>query len=90
MPRKTAAILAIGEKTRRNREGRLRHGYSCLCCGNEWAKKRDIARGFIDRLQDHDIFLTVQALGELFQILVRKGQRSRAEARKTILIWRDA
>lgn len=57
--------------------------------GMNGQEKRDIARGFIDRLQDHDIFLPIQALGELFQVLVRKGRRPRAEARKAVLLWRD-
>lgn len=34
--------------------------------------------------------LPVQTLGELFNILVRKGRRSRAAARAAILGWRDA
>jgi predicted nucleic acid-binding protein len=34
--------------------------------------------------------LPIQALGELFNILVRKAGRSRADARAAILGWRDA
>lgn len=57
--------------------------------GMNGREKRDIARALINRLQEHDIFLPVQALGELFQVLVRKGKLTRVEARKAVLFWRD-
>ena len=34
--------------------------------------------------------MPAQVLGELFNVLVRKGGRSRAEARDALLSWRDA
>jgi predicted nucleic acid-binding protein len=34
-------------------------------------------------------FLPAQALGELFAVLVKRGRRSRAEARQAILHWGD-
>jgi predicted nucleic acid-binding protein len=36
------------------------------------------------------VALPVQALGELFQVLVRKAGRSASQARHAILTWRDA
>ena len=44
----------------------------------------------LDNLPQSLVFLPVQALGELFQLLVRKAGRSPAEARRAILSWRNA
>lgn len=44
----------------------------------------------VDKLPQALVVLPVQALGELFQLLVRKGDRSPAEARQAILGWRNA
>ena len=44
----------------------------------------------VRRLPDGSAILPVQALGELFNLLVRKAGRSPAKARKAILSWRDA
>jgi predicted nucleic acid-binding protein len=46
--------------------------------------------GLIEQLPPDSIVLPVQALGELYQVLVRKAGRSRVDARATILGWRDA
>lgn len=37
-----------------------------------------------------NLLLPVQVLGELYNVLIRKGGRSRADARTTVLRWRDA
>src|SRR5262249_19030634 len=41
-------------------------------------------------LPAEDIVVPVQVLGELFHVLSRKAGRSRADARSSILAWRDA
>lgn len=56
---------------------------------NGAARKAD-ALGVIQRLPGDSIALPVQALGELFQLLVRKANRTAAQARDAILGWRDA
>lgn len=44
----------------------------------------------VERLPDGSAILPVQALGELFNLLVRKAGRPPAKARKAVLSWRDA
>jgi predicted nucleic acid-binding protein len=44
----------------------------------------------IERLPGDSVFLPIQTLGELFQLLVRKLKRAPAQARIAILAWRDA
>ena len=44
----------------------------------------------LDKIPQNLVVLPVQALGELFQLLVRKAGRSPAEARQAILGWRNA
>lgn len=56
---------------------------------NGAARKAD-ALGLIQRLPGSAVMLPVQALGELFQLLVRKASRTAAQARDAILGWRDA
>jgi len=56
---------------------------------NGAARKVD-ALGLIQRLPAGAALLPVQALGELFQLLVRKANRTAAQARAAILGWRDA
>jgi predicted nucleic acid-binding protein len=48
------------------------------------------ALDLIDRLPQDSVVVPVQALGELFQVLVRKAGRTPADARSAILGWRDA
>jgi predicted nucleic acid-binding protein len=47
------------------------------------------ALDLINRLPDNDVFLPVQVLGELFNVLTRRASRSRDAARTIILSWRD-
>jgi predicted nucleic acid-binding protein len=56
---------------------------------NGAAGKAD-ALGLIQQLPGSAVVLPVQALGELFQLLVRKASRTVAQARDAILGWRDA
>lgn len=52
--------------------------------------KRDAALGLIGKLPHDAIVIPVQALGELFHVLVRKAGKSRNEARNRLLHWSDA
>ncbi|MGH9671857.1 MAG: PIN domain-containing protein [Bryobacteraceae bacterium] len=58
--------------------------------GVNGAAMRDKALGLVQRLPQGAIVLPVQALGELFQVLVRKARRRPARAREAVLSWRDA
>lgn len=53
------------------------------------ADKRDIVLELVRKLPREAAVLPVQVLGELFNVLVRKGGRSRADARDVLLGWRD-
>jgi predicted nucleic acid-binding protein len=58
--------------------------------GVNGAERRAQALGLIERLPGDSVFLPVQTLGELFQLLVRKLKRAPNQARTAILAWRDA
>jgi predicted nucleic acid-binding protein len=58
--------------------------------GINGAERRDAALGLIRRLPQDAAVVPAQVLGELFNVLVRKGGRSRSEARDALLSWRDA
>ena len=51
---------------------------------------RKIALDLIARLPEDGTFVPVQALGELFHLLVRKAGRPPDHARAAILSWQDA
>ncbi|MCO5121736.1 MAG: PIN domain-containing protein [Burkholderiaceae bacterium] len=51
--------------------------------------KRDVALELVRSLPPEAVVIPVQALGELFNVLVRKAGRSRTEARDALLGWRD-
>ena len=53
------------------------------------AAKRDIVLELVRRLPQGAAVIPVQVLGELFNVLVRKARRSRADARDALLSWRD-
>jgi predicted nucleic acid-binding protein len=63
-----------------------------LACaeGVNGAVMRDRALELIERLPPAAVALPVQALGELFNVLVRKAKRRPARARAAVLSWRDA
>ena len=52
-------------------------------------KRQRAAIELVRRLSPERTFLPVQALGELFAVLVRQGRRSRNDARQAILHWGD-
>lgn len=52
-------------------------------------ERRTDALALIRQLPQQAAIIPVQVLGELFNVLVRKGGRSRSEARDALLSWRD-
>jgi predicted nucleic acid-binding protein len=53
------------------------------------AEKREVVLELLRDLPQLSAVIPVQVLGELFNVLVRKAGRSRAEARDALLAWRD-
>ena len=58
--------------------------------GVNGALRRKSALALIERLPQESSFLPVQALGELYHVLVRKAGRTPERARAAILSWQDA
>jgi predicted nucleic acid-binding protein len=58
--------------------------------GVNGATRQEPAVDLLSRLPEGTTILPVQALGELFNVLVKKARRTRAEARTAILTWQDA
>ncbi len=58
--------------------------------GTNSLDRRDQALKLIQRLPQESIVLPVQALGELFHVLVRKAKRRPTKAREAVLAWCDA
>jgi predicted nucleic acid-binding protein len=58
--------------------------------GLNGAAMKRAALELAEKLPQDEVFVPVQALGELFNVLVRKAGRSRAKARRAILTWQDA
>jgi predicted nucleic acid-binding protein len=58
--------------------------------GTNGAERRRPALDLVHRLPQETTLIPVQVLGELFNVLVRKAGRSRADAREALLSWRDA
>lgn len=58
--------------------------------GSNGAIRRDQTLKLIERLPPDVVVLPAQALGELFNVLVRKAGRRPARAREAVLSWRDA
>ena len=54
------------------------------------AEMRDHALDLLERLPVEQTLIPVQALGELFAVLVRKARRSRTHAREAVLHWGDS
>jgi predicted nucleic acid-binding protein len=57
--------------------------------GINGAERRDAALALIRRLPQEATVVPVQVLGELFNVLVRKGGKSRSDARDALQGWRD-
>lgn len=58
--------------------------------GVNGAAARKAALGILEKLPQESTLIPVQALGELFAVLVRKAGRSPERARAAILGWQDA
>jgi predicted nucleic acid-binding protein len=52
-------------------------------------ERRRAALELIRRLPQEAVVVPTQVLGELFNVLVRKGGKTRGEARDALLSWRD-
>jgi predicted nucleic acid-binding protein len=52
--------------------------------------KESVALALLRALPPESTLIPVQALGELFTVLVRKGRRTPARARAAVLSWGDA
>ena len=57
--------------------------------GINGAERRDAALALVRRLPQDAAVVPAQVLGELFNVLVRKGGKSRGEARDALMSWRD-
>ncbi len=57
--------------------------------GINGSERREAALSLIRRLPHEAAIIPVQVLGELFNVLVRKGGKSRSDARNALLSWRD-
>ena len=58
--------------------------------GVNGASMKKAALDLVNKLPQASVVLPVQALGELFHVLVRKATRPSADARLAILSWRNA
>jgi predicted nucleic acid-binding protein len=57
--------------------------------GTNGAFKRDVALTLLEKLAPESTLLPAQTLGELYNVLVRKARRSRADAERAVLAWGD-
>ena len=57
--------------------------------GINGTKRRDAALTLLRQLPQEATVVPVQVLGELFNVLVRKGGKSRNDARNALQSWRD-
>ena len=57
--------------------------------GINGVERRDAALALIRRVPQEAVVVPVQVLGDLFNVLVRKGGKARGEARDALLSWRD-
>jgi predicted nucleic acid-binding protein len=56
---------------------------------SEDAEKPDRARDLLNAMDPNNVVVPVQALGELYRVLLRKAKRSRTAARAAVLTWHD-
>ena len=71
---------------------RVAHDTNVLACaeGTNGAAMKRAALDLLAALPPGSVVLPVQALGDLFHLLVRKAGRAPARARTAILMWSDA
>lgn len=48
------------------------------------------ARQWVERLENHDVILTAQTLGELARVLTSKAGRAADQVRQDVLSWADS
>lgn len=58
--------------------------------GVNGAERRDVVHAILARIPQELIVIPAQVLGELYNVLTRKGGRSRKQARDALLSWNDA
>ncbi|HZT00471.1 MAG TPA: PIN domain-containing protein [Terriglobales bacterium] len=58
--------------------------------GVNGAARKKSALAILEKLPPDETFVPLQALGELFTVLVRKAGRTPARARDAVLSWQDA
>jgi predicted nucleic acid-binding protein len=58
--------------------------------GVNGAAKKTLAVDLVERLSPASTLIPVQALGELFNVLVKKARWSREDAQRAVLAWGDA
>lgn len=54
------------------------------------AERREAVVDLLRRLPKESLSVSTVALGEFFHVLIRRGNRTRVEARRTVLSWCDA
>jgi predicted nucleic acid-binding protein len=58
--------------------------------GVNGADRKQAALSILQKLDPAEVVIPVQALGELFHVLVRKAGRTASRARVAVLTWQDA
>lgn len=51
--------------------------------------RQAMARSLLDHLDEEATLIPAQALGELYNVLLRRGKLTRDAARKAVTVWRD-
>jgi predicted nucleic acid-binding protein len=75
---------------RTNCETRARHEHFGVRRRGEWCSYEAWGARTDREACQETVFVPVQALGELFNVLVRKAGRSPGKARRAVLTWQDA
>lgn len=52
-------------------------------------ERQEAARALLGHLDEEATLIPAQALGELYNVLLRKGKLTRDAARKAVTVWRD-
>lgn len=58
--------------------------------GVNGADRKQAALNILQKIDPAEVVIPIQALGELFHVLVRKAGRTAARARVAVLTWQDA
>lgn len=71
-------------------EDRARYERARLSRRHQWSRAARRRSGPLRQLPQDSTIVPVRVLGELFNVLVRKGGKSRSDARDALQTWRDA